>query len=48
MKNPNGFVELITAVVYSGGIMIPYPHIEPEIVRVGPFAVRWYGLMYRI
>ena len=26
--------------------MVPYPHIEPEIVRVGPFAVRWYGLMY--
>jgi len=28
--------------------MIPYPHIEPEIMRVGPFAVRWYGLMYLI
>jgi phosphatidylglycerol:prolipoprotein diacylglycerol transferase len=28
--------------------MIPYPHIDPEIVRVGPFAVRWYGLMYLI
>lgn len=26
--------------------MIPYPTIDPEIVRVGPFAVRWYGLMY--
>ncbi len=26
--------------------MIPYPHINPEIVRVGPLAVRWYGLMY--
>lgn len=26
--------------------MIPYPHIDPEIVRVGPFALRWYGLMY--
>jgi phosphatidylglycerol:prolipoprotein diacylglycerol transferase len=26
--------------------MIPYPHINPEIVRVGPFAVRWYGVMY--
>jgi phosphatidylglycerol:prolipoprotein diacylglycerol transferase len=26
--------------------MIPYPKINPEIVRVGPFAVRWYGLMY--
>ncbi|HTZ18357.1 MAG TPA: prolipoprotein diacylglyceryl transferase [Dissulfurispiraceae bacterium] len=38
--------------------MIPYPHINPEIFRigpfdighyeVGPFAVRWYGLMYLI
>jgi|YNPNPStandDraft_1061719.scaffolds.fasta_scaffold00830_16 phosphatidylglycerol:prolipoprotein diacylglycerol transferase len=26
--------------------MIPYPQINPEIVRIGPFAVRWYGLMY--
>ena len=26
--------------------MIPYPHIDPVIVRVGPLAVRWYGLMY--
>lgn len=26
--------------------MIPYPHINPEIVRVGPFSVRWYGMMY--
>jgi len=28
--------------------MIPYPHINPEIVRVGPFAIRWYGTMYLI
>lgn len=26
--------------------MIPYPHINPEIVRIGPFSVRWYGMMY--
>ncbi|HMK56036.1 MAG TPA: prolipoprotein diacylglyceryl transferase [Dissulfurispiraceae bacterium] len=26
--------------------MIPYPNISPEIVRIGPLAVRWYGLMY--
>ncbi|MEO8910618.1 MAG: prolipoprotein diacylglyceryl transferase [Gemmatimonadaceae bacterium] len=25
---------------------IPYPHIPPEIFRVGPFALRWYGVMY--
>jgi len=28
--------------------MIPYPSIDPEIVRIGPVAVRWYGLMYLI
>ena len=28
--------------------MIPYPHIDPEIIRVGPLAIRWYGLMYLI
>jgi phosphatidylglycerol:prolipoprotein diacylglycerol transferase len=28
--------------------MIAYPHINPEIFRIGPFAVRWYGLMYAI
>lgn len=26
--------------------MITFPKISPEIVRVGPFAVRWYGMMY--
>jgi phosphatidylglycerol---prolipoprotein diacylglyceryl transferase len=26
--------------------VIPYPHIDPEIFRVGPFAIRWYGMMY--
>ncbi|MBX6422370.1 prolipoprotein diacylglyceryl transferase [Thermosulfurimonas sp. F29] len=26
--------------------MLPYPQINPEIVRIGPVAVRWYGLMY--
>jgi phosphatidylglycerol:prolipoprotein diacylglycerol transferase len=28
--------------------MISYPNISPEIVRIGPFAVRWYGMMYLI
>ncbi|MBF0505401.1 MAG: prolipoprotein diacylglyceryl transferase [Nitrospirae bacterium] len=28
--------------------MVPYPDISPEIIRVGPFAVRWYGMMYLI
>jgi phosphatidylglycerol:prolipoprotein diacylglycerol transferase len=26
--------------------VISHPDISPEIFRVGPFAVRWYGLMY--
>jgi phosphatidylglycerol---prolipoprotein diacylglyceryl transferase len=26
--------------------MIVLPHINPEIIRIGPIAVRWYGLMY--
>lgn len=26
--------------------MITYPHISPIIFAVGPFAIRWYGLMY--
>ena len=26
--------------------MIPYPHIDPTIVKIGPLALRWYGLMY--
>lgn len=25
---------------------IPYPQIPPEIVRIGPVALRWYGVMY--
>src|SRR5437868_5132537 len=27
---------------------IPYPHIRPVLVRGGPFAVRWYGVMYLV
>lgn len=26
--------------------MMTFPHIDPVIVRLGPLAVRWYGLMY--
>ncbi len=25
---------------------IPYPPIHPILFRIGPFAVRWYGIMY--
>ena len=28
--------------------MISYPEIDPIIFAVGPFAIRWYGLMYVI
>ena len=27
---------------------IPYPRIPPELFRIGPIAVRWYGLTYII
>ncbi|MCW5198816.1 prolipoprotein diacylglyceryl transferase, partial [Desulfobulbus sp. F3] len=26
--------------------MLAYPGIDPVIFAIGPFAVRWYGLMY--
>ncbi len=26
--------------------MLPYPEIDPAIIHLGPFQVRWYGLMY--
>lgn len=26
--------------------MIPYPHIDPTLIRIGPIHVRWYGVMY--
>jgi phosphatidylglycerol:prolipoprotein diacylglycerol transferase len=26
--------------------MIPYPHIPPEIISIGPIRIRWYGMMY--
>jgi phosphatidylglycerol:prolipoprotein diacylglycerol transferase len=26
--------------------MLPYPHIDPAIVTLGPLQIRWYGLMY--
>lgn len=28
--------------------MLPYPNIDPEIIRIGPLSIRWYGLMYLI
>ncbi|GAC1415835.1 MAG: prolipoprotein diacylglyceryl transferase [Gemmatimonadaceae bacterium] len=27
-------------------IVLPYPRIPPTIVSIGPFALRWYGIMY--
>ena len=26
--------------------MLPYPKIDPNIIEIGPFKLRWYGLMY--
>jgi phosphatidylglycerol:prolipoprotein diacylglycerol transferase len=26
--------------------MIPYPHIDPDIISIGPIKIRWYGAMY--
>ncbi len=26
--------------------MLPYPHIDPTIVSLGPLHIRWYGMMY--
>jgi phosphatidylglycerol:prolipoprotein diacylglycerol transferase len=26
--------------------MIPYPPISPDLLRIGPLRVRWYGVMY--
>jgi len=28
--------------------MIPYPKIDPTLVKLGPLHLRWYGLMYAI
>jgi phosphatidylglycerol---prolipoprotein diacylglyceryl transferase len=29
-------------------MVIPYPRIPPTIVSIGPFAIRWYSMMYVI
>jgi phosphatidylglycerol:prolipoprotein diacylglycerol transferase len=26
--------------------MLPFPEIDPVIFRIGPLAIRWYGMMY--
>jgi phosphatidylglycerol:prolipoprotein diacylglycerol transferase len=28
--------------------MISYPHINPDIIQIGPIHLRWYGLMYAL
>jgi len=28
--------------------MIPFPNINPVLIKIGPVSVRWYGLMYLI
>ena len=34
--------------VHSTILTIPFPRIPPEIFRIGPIALRWYGVMYVI
>jgi phosphatidylglycerol:prolipoprotein diacylglycerol transferase len=29
-------------------IMIPYPHINPDMIQIGPLHLRWCGLMYAL
>jgi phosphatidylglycerol:prolipoprotein diacylglycerol transferase len=38
----------LTTVRLNGVVTIPYPRIPPDIVHIGPFALRWYGLMYLV
>lgn len=26
--------------------MLPYPHIDPVIIKIGALQIRWYGMMY--
>ena len=26
--------------------LLPYPHIDPVLLKVGPFAIRWYAISY--
>src|SRR5215510_1689090 len=29
-------------------LVLPYPHIDPVFLRIGPVQLRWYGLMYML
>ncbi|MFL6688937.1 MAG: prolipoprotein diacylglyceryl transferase family protein, partial [Alphaproteobacteria bacterium] len=26
--------------------LLPYPHIDPVLLRLGPIAIRWYAISY--
>jgi phosphatidylglycerol:prolipoprotein diacylglycerol transferase len=28
--------------------VIPFPHIDPVLIEIGPVAVRWYALAYMV
>src|SRR4051812_11719320 len=30
----------------TAAVTIPFPHISPVAIAIGPLALRWYGLMY--
>jgi phosphatidylglycerol:prolipoprotein diacylglycerol transferase len=36
----------VSSLVFASLLEIPYPHIPPVIVSIGPFALRWYAVMY--
>lgn len=40
-----GLVDTQPGAGYHPGVLT-YPAIDPVLVSIGPFAVRWYGLMY--
>lgn len=31
---------------FQGNFMLNYPNIDPNIFKIGPIALRWYGFMY--
>jgi phosphatidylglycerol:prolipoprotein diacylglycerol transferase len=38
--------QISPSALYPLPFSLPYPNIDPVIVRIGPLQFRWYGLMY--